>query len=891
MSLMPQQPCTVHVILTTHWDREWVMSFEQYRFRLVNLFNKVLTILEQEPTLVFFFDGQAVVLEDYLQIRPEQEERIRALAQAGRLVFGPWYVLPEHQQESAEATIRNLHLGMSVSRRFGAPMLHGYIPDVFGVPPAMPAILNGFNIRYTNIGDRARPTLRDDSALLSRWQWLDGSEVLSLNIAYGNGLWLMYPDIWRNLDDQPLDAEMARRTLPHHIDWLRQHGHPGAVFLSVGIDHMELRPGMGPLLGQLSTECPDLRFECSTPERFMRDVDARLRADEMPLETLTGEMRGDNNHNLIVNGVLTTNHRVKRRNRQCEVLLEDLLEPLAAIYQARTGENVMYTLEYAWRQLIQNHPHDSISACSRDEVIEDLHHRFRAIEEIAAIAGERWMRSLLPHPPLSAATRPMVTLFNPSPFRALNPFHLTVRVPQRLHGDAFELRDGTGSTVGQAHTLAVKNIDLESYYHLNVELPRMLSKDSPAERDDRQCYTVLDIEGTLDFADATGFQHLTLAPVSATEEPEFVTLPDGLRNNVVAVHVGDDGAVTIRDIAQDLNYSGLCWFEDDADVGNSYLYTALDGDSPRSSLGRPVTVEVTELTRWRATLQVTSTIVIPATSDVEGRQAPEIEHTIISRFTLYPGVTRVDVVTTVENRALNHRLRLGCHLPSGARIIAGSQFAVIERAWTNESTFSHCRPLLDYLHCDLPQGQLAILTKGLYEYEPRGGADNGAVLVTLLRSVDSIGAEAGCNYPLEHSKELGIATFAYALFPSASLSDTLHQAAAFRTPLQGEAWLQADAPIEKMLPKNLLQLDNPHIILSSFKRAWDDTGYIVRCYNPGAEGEHLTIHLQLPYHHVQLVNLAEEPIGTPLHEHEVTMMVKPFAIVTLLFVDVDDLSG
>ena len=86
---------SVHVILTTHWDREWIQSMEEYRYRLVRLMDKLLDILEREQDLVFVADGQTIMLEDYLAVRPDQQPRLQALARAGRLVFGPWYVLAD----------------------------------------------------------------------------------------------------------------------------------------------------------------------------------------------------------------------------------------------------------------------------------------------------------------------------------------------------------------------------------------------------------------------------------------------------------------------------------------------------------------------------------------------------------------------------------------------------------------------------------------------------------------------------------------------------------------------------------------------------------------------------------------------------------------------------
>ena len=68
----------IHVISHTHWDREWYLTHEQFRFRLVALIDRLLDLLDADPSYKYFhLDGQTIVLEDYLEIRPEQEARLR----------------------------------------------------------------------------------------------------------------------------------------------------------------------------------------------------------------------------------------------------------------------------------------------------------------------------------------------------------------------------------------------------------------------------------------------------------------------------------------------------------------------------------------------------------------------------------------------------------------------------------------------------------------------------------------------------------------------------------------------------------------------------------------------------------------------------------------------
>src|SRR5512134_1289577 len=74
------------VVPHTHWDREWYLTQEQFRVRLVALVDAVLEILEGDPSFRhFLLDGQTIALEDYLEVRPEARDRIERLARAGRI--------------------------------------------------------------------------------------------------------------------------------------------------------------------------------------------------------------------------------------------------------------------------------------------------------------------------------------------------------------------------------------------------------------------------------------------------------------------------------------------------------------------------------------------------------------------------------------------------------------------------------------------------------------------------------------------------------------------------------------------------------------------------------------------------------------------------------------
>src|SRR5580693_3070659 len=129
-------PRRVSIVPHTHWDREWYEPFQTFRLRLVHLIDNLLVLLESDPSYSrFLLDGQMAVVDDYLEIRPENEERIRALAAAGRLSMGPWYILMDEFLVSGETIIRDMQKGLERAAAFGGRPMSATCPTCSGTSP------------------------------------------------------------------------------------------------------------------------------------------------------------------------------------------------------------------------------------------------------------------------------------------------------------------------------------------------------------------------------------------------------------------------------------------------------------------------------------------------------------------------------------------------------------------------------------------------------------------------------------------------------------------------------------------------------------------------------------------------------------------------------------
>ena len=156
--MMQDRSFDAMMVSETHWDRAWYLPFETFRIRLVRLIDRVIEILDRDPTFrSFMLDGQILPIEDYLAIRPERRADLERLVRAGRLLIGPWYALADEYFVSPEALIRNLMLGMRMAQGLGGVMREGYVPDAFGHIAQLPQILQGFGISsaifWRGVGD------------------------------------------------------------------------------------------------------------------------------------------------------------------------------------------------------------------------------------------------------------------------------------------------------------------------------------------------------------------------------------------------------------------------------------------------------------------------------------------------------------------------------------------------------------------------------------------------------------------------------------------------------------------------------------------------------------------------------------------------------------------
>ncbi len=429
---------TLHLISHTHWDREWYRPYQDFRLRLVHLIDGLLDLLAKDRSYKYFMlDGQTIVLEDYLEIRPEREAELRRLVRSGRILIGPWHILPDEFLVSPEATIRNFLEGARTCRRFGLRMPVGYTPDPFGHIGQLPQILRGFGIEWAAF----RRGLSDEPCEVW-WDAPDGSRVLAayLRDGYDNAAGLP-------TGDPVLFAEEVSR----RRDSLRPHSALNDLILMHGTDHMEPPRDTSAAIRSAAGRIQGDRLIHSTLPDYFAAVTSAIRRGKINPPVVTGELRSPKRHHLLP-GVLSTRIWIKQQNRECENLLERWAEPFSAWAGVAVPPGIQDplirapqgALRAAWRMLMQNHPHDSICGCSVDEVHEEMRPRFAQAAQI----GEEIARASLEVISAAIETRAAessVVVFNPAAGPRSGPVELDLHPPAEW--DSFEIVDSDGAVI------------------------------------------------------------------------------------------------------------------------------------------------------------------------------------------------------------------------------------------------------------------------------------------------------------------------------------------------------------------------------------------------------------------------------------------------------------
>jgi hypothetical protein len=436
-------PLRLVVVPHTHWDREWYRTHEQFRHRLVSLVDELLELLEREPGYRhFMLDGQTIVVDDYLEVRPGARGRIEKLVREGRLAVGPWHVLPDEWLVSGEALIRNLRLGLARAEALGGVMRVGYVPDQFGHVGQLPQLFAGFGFAAAVLW---RGVGADVDRTLFQWEAPDGTRLPTVYLMHGYG----------NAVNLPTDAVALRARIDAEARSLAKHSDVPVLLLMNGSDHERPQAELSAALRALRDASPNGGAAWEAEIGSLAEFVALARAHApAALPVHRGELRSGLRATLLP-GCASARASQKLREFANDRLLTRYLEPLAAWLGALEGRSDPERIEFAWRVALENHPHDSVCGCSIDAVHAQMETRFDRVAEIAgaqleAVTAALSRRIDAKHGAWGAGAGAALAVWNPNAGgRLCVDAELELDVPVGRAGAprAFHLRRADGSRI------------------------------------------------------------------------------------------------------------------------------------------------------------------------------------------------------------------------------------------------------------------------------------------------------------------------------------------------------------------------------------------------------------------------------------------------------------
>ncbi len=768
----------VWVIPHTHWDREWYEPHDVFRARLVAMMDDLLDTLEGELEYRFTLDGQSAAIDDYLEIRPERLEQVRAAVQRGQLAVGPFQILLDEFCCDGETIVRNLEHGIASARRLGPEMRVGYLPDMFGHAAQMPQILSGFGISDASLW-RGVPARVGEHAFV--WEGLDGSRVRVEYMwdGYGNALKLFEP-----LHKLP---ELVVGYVEENAAWFRGEDVAGMF----GTDHMAPRRDLIDIL------CANDGGDAGIDLRIGTMEDVTSSRDHSPealqkLAHVRGELRSHARGNLLP-GVFSirTNIKAAMAGAERAVGTAERFDAWAG------GASRTSLLHRSWGLVIESTAHDSVTGCGSDATADQVESRLKTAMHTARGAIDIALTTLSSRAPVGS-----VSVFNQSGWARDVAVEMVVEISDVALPPGAQRLEELPTVIGDE---TVENADLPRIIR-RIHGQELFGKQIRFWRwdDDGLVFEVADVaNGDFDLAvfsaelqvrmagaaPGQSWRVMTTVPrrcrvlvsgrvaglsqlaldVASADMPECpVSVEDGtITNALVSATVLADGSVRIQDLTQGIVLDRALRIVDEGDRGDSYNYGPLDGGAVTVPV--EVQTETIEAGPLRGRIRIRRTFQLPAHLNGEDRGSRSLElvnQLVDTVLELRHGESFLRVEVSLVNQVADHRLRV--LIPSASAHVDSSssagQYGVTTRGRSAEGGWGEhplpTFPATRFIHA----GRVGLLLDKLVEYEVVDGDDGiDDIALTALRSVGMMSVNlhplrdepAGSEIPTPGAQYLG----------------------------------------------------------------------------------------------------------------------------------------
>ena len=902
---------TALVVAHTHWDREWRYPIWKTRSLLLEFMDWLIDILENDPEYgSFLLDGQTVCLDDYLEIRPENRDRIAALVKAEKLIVGPWYTLPDLFPISGECLVRNLNKGIRFAEELGGYNPIAYHTFGWGQTAQFPQIYQDLGIHYAVAAKKVSEERAPHCEFI--WTAPDGSQLLTSRLGHftrQNGyFYLHFPVRLNNIyDDNQYWWEWGRTGVTYHRadednyqnDYFRIDHEDGYFkenvkdaaqrtwdnmdktliadwrLLMCGCDFSTPNPYLPQMVRDCNEAIPEIEFRMGSLKEYFEGAEERLDRSKVPV--VHGELRDGEPCGASANALATRIH-IKQLNKQVENALIRRTEPLTASLSLLGETYPSSFLAKGWEYLLKAHPHDSINGVTQDKTVEDNCYRLNQALEISETIYEDTLAALLKRLDLSAyeQTDTLLLLHNPQPRPVREVLRIGVDTPQSEECWTLGIEDSDGTPLEiqeitrDEHKQPVHDIEARPWpYYVDRHQLYLDTGEIPAGG-----YKVVKVVNK-----QTYWREEEWWPAMRKTASGFIGQDTHrLENEYLKVQVNADGTFNLTDKQDGRTIENMHWFVDEGDTGDYWAYFPPYQNQSISSRGFGSRIWMEDNGTLSATIGIETVMQVPANAEygtvkIQGfGRRPErlVDLKITSPKTPSQGSRHLRVRTSIDNTARDHRVRL--MIPTDIRTDfsdAAGHYTVDRRGIVHERDEEGkfypemaLRPMSVF--CDASDGKhgLAVLNNCLTEFQLLED-DRRTIALTLLRATrNRICTESRVSSEFPEAlgcQMLQTVEYEYAVYPHAGDWN------------KGKVYAEADRlnakPAVTQISMNRggdlptaashYAIDNEALVLSAIKKAEERDSLIIRLYNPTGETQEGTLQFGLPVSKAWRNNLVE----------------------------------
>ncbi|MBK4815095.1 alpha-mannosidase [Enterococcus faecium] len=873
------------------------MAYEQHHMRLIELIDDLLELFEVDPSFnSFHLDGQTIILDDYLQVRPEKRQAIQQAINEGKLRIGPFYILQDDFLISSESNVRNMLIGMEESRKWGTPVMLGYFPDTFGNMGQTPQLMKQAGISAAAFGRGVKPIGFDNQVLEAEnyssqysEMWWKGPDQTAI---FG----LLFANWYSNGNEIPVEKEAALAFWKQKLADAEQYASTNHLLMMNGVDHQPVQKDISKAIHLANELFPDYEFIHSNFTDYLEAVQKDVPED---LGSVEGELTSQETDGwYTLANTASARVYLKQWNTKVQRQLENITEPLATMAYEVSGNYPHDQLDYAWKTLMQNHPHDSICGCSVDSVHREMIPRFEKADEVGKYLAQDSLEQL------TAAIDTTGFPKDSFPFVIVNTAGMDKTGEAEITIELERKRFAEG--IPEQLYQELENLPKRKYHvetKSGATIPAILSEetvqfgyDLPKDRF-RVPYMARMIKVTLPLENMPAFSWETFALVEGeakAEEKETMIHQSGriIENGPLHLTIEKNGTITMEDRKNKRKLNNLHIFEDIGDIGNEYIFKQPFCDQPILSSNKENSeVKVLVDTPEIAKISILQEMEIPVSADerLEKEQQMVVEFRyrkaerskekrilqIKTIMTIRKDSKKIDFETTLDNQMKDHRLRV--LFPTKLHVEhheADSIFEVVKRpnhvskSWENPTNPQHQQAFVN-IH-DEEYG-VTVGNFGLNEYEV---TEDGQIAVTLLRSVGELGDWG--YFPTPEAQCLGEHRFNYSIElhgPEEKFSTYLHAYAA-QIPFSTQQIKHHEGTL--ISKQQYLTIKSETFAITALKRSKFSDKVVVRGFNMSSHLEKLEI--TKDNGKTVILNLLEEPT-----KQAVVPIIQPYEIRTIGF--------